>query len=723
LLTRFLFGVFQLLTHNHGPKINNCYYLILHVFFFLDVTFLINSSLGSALLKDLMGDLSNLESLEMALEEHERNAPVASSPNVSSVHLGKPSSDVVSNGNAASFVVSHQAQRQAQDFLSGSGNSATYGTSSTTMNFDPLAAHEFLMADSAKKSKQQQQQLQLLHGSHIPFNTPTTMTRVASNDSDDGVHTAAAKNLVNSLLIADEEEYDINEEPTKFRSSSEASNYRPILVSATTNTTAPTIPNYPQQAAKSLLVMLQQKQPERQQQRPMQPTLATPSISQPLPPHMIVDNRSIPAAAISLGNVQKQEPHKISMHHVTMPLPTTATTGFPPHSVPQPQHYPPLASPPQANTTINTNAMRPLRKPPILFNNPHVTRVPPIRADLVASSRMAPRDILYVVHAMLRPLLPLVENPYDNDYYFQIFTERQGMSPAEKPAWKDEKEQMVGKELHFRQVVVERAKDWKEDKQTLGHIVKSDIKRPRALLAVPVLSKMGLIDEAITSNEECSQRAQLWRSRVLVDKGYQAHLELVEAHRLLTTNVTPEQGQELIRDIQSNVVLLQSYFGLTMANGKEPVVDVPTLRACLNLSKGQELVARCMEERSLPHASACVLLPYIICTIFADARPANMTDVTVAKEERLCRSLTALVLLHNPAVSKDVLLQCLEGMVEIAAKTNLKKVLGYAARAAVMHAVLSRGGEVFTQSADTSQDLNDRWLIKEMEFRNLLSSS
>ncbi len=663
----------------------------------------------------------------MALEEHERNAPAAttdsSSPNVSSVHpslFGKPSSDVVSNGSAASFVVSHQAQRQAQDFLSGGRNSATYGTPST-MNFDPLAAHEFLMADSAKKSKQQL----LLHGSHVPCNTPTTVTRVASIDSDDGVNTAAAKNLVSSLLIADEEEYDINEEPTKFHSSSEASsNYRPILASATTNTTSPTAPNDPQQAAKSLLVMLQQKQPDRQQQqRPMQPTLATPSKSQPLPPHMIVDNRVIPAAAISLGNVQKQEPHKISMHHVSMPLPITATTGFPPQSVPQPQHYPPLASQPQANTAINTNAMLSSQKPPILFNNPHVTRVPPIRADLVASSRMAPRDILYVVHAMLRPLLPLVENPYDNDYYFQIFTERQGMSPAEKPAWKDEKEQIVGKELHFRQVVVERAKDWKEDKQTLGHIVKSDIKRPRALLAVPVLSKMGLTDEAITSNEECSQRALLWKSRVLVDKGYQAHLELVEAHRLLTTNVTAEQGQELIRDIESNVVLLQSYFGLTIANGKETVVDVPTLRACLNLSKGQELVARCMEERSLPHASACVLLPYIICTVFADARPTNMTDVAVAKEERLCRSLTALVLLRNPAVSKDVLLQCLEGMVEIAAKTNLKKVLGYAARAAVMHAVLSRGGDVFTQSADTSLDLKERWLIKEMEFKNLLSSS
>ena len=81
------------------------------------------------------------------------------------------------------------------------------------------------------------------------------------------------------------------------------------------------------------------------------------------------------------------------------------------------------------------------------------------------------------------------------------------------------------------------------------------------------------------------------------------------------------------------------------------------------------------------------------------------------------------MLLRNPAVSKEILLQCLEGMVEIAASANLKKVLGYAARAGVMHAVLSRGGEMFTQSNDVSQDLKERWRLKEMEFKNLLSSS
>ncbi len=44
----------------------------------------------------------------------------------------------------------------------------------------------------------------------------------------------------------------------------------------------------------------------------------------------------------------------------------------------------------------------------------------------------------------------------------------------------------------------------------------------------------------------------------------------------------------------------------------------------------------------------------------------------------------ALVLLHNTAVNKEILLQHLEGMVEIAASASLKKVFDYAAHAGVM---------------------------------------
>lgn len=569
--------------------------------------------LGSSLYQELMADLSNLDTLELALEEHERiMAPPAHAlrqPSLLASQQKPPSSS-----SAASVVVSHQAQRQAS--LQQQHGPPPVDTG--VLNFDSLAAHEFLLADAKKK------------------NTINKFpTRVESNDSEDGVDTLAAKNLVNSILLDDEEEdYNLEEEPPKF------------VVSAVDK----------QKEAKSLLSILQRPKEQQQQQQ------------QPMPRAMIGD----------APGMHFPQPQNVPTMYPTPPLPIM---------VPSPR---------------------------ILFNNPHVTRVPPIPANLVASLLMTSRDILYVVHTMLRPLLPLVENPYDNDYYFQMLSERHGMTPAEKPAWKDEKQHMAGKELHFRQVVVERAKEWKDDKQTLGHIVKTDVKRPRALVATPVLLNNKMDDK----EEQHSQRAQLWKSRVLVDKGYQAHFELVEAQRLLRTNVSPERVHQLMQDVELNIALLHSCFGF---NGGEhpPVVDLPTLRACLSFTKGQVLLARCMEERSLPHSSACVLLPHIICILFADARPTNISEVAIAKEERLCHSLTALVLLRNPSVGKDKLLQSLAGVVQFS--SNLKKALGYTARAAVMHAVLSRGGEMF--AVDASEDDRAKWLQKEMEFKNILSSS
>ena len=104
----------------------------------------------------------------MALDEHEKaTAPATGSTDVSnrsdsalfrsSFPLKAPpvveSSAVAS---AASVVVSHQAQRQAQEMFflgDSSGNNAAAPTDNGTsfLNFDSLAAHEFLLADSAKK--------------------------------------------------------------------------------------------------------------------------------------------------------------------------------------------------------------------------------------------------------------------------------------------------------------------------------------------------------------------------------------------------------------------------------------------------------------------------------------------------------------------------------------------------------------------------------------------
>ena len=180
-----------------------------------------------------------------------------------------------------------------------------------------------------------------------------------------------------------------------------------------------------------------------------------------------------------------------------------------------------------------------------------------------------------------------------------------------------------------------------------------------------------------------------------------------------------------MQDAKDNIAMLHSSFGVTEEgdDGHSAVVDVSVLRASLMLPKGQELLARSMEGGCLPHSSACVLLPHIICILFRAVRPASIGEVSIAKEERLCSSLTSLLFLRNPSVNKENLIQGLEGIIHVSveAKTSLKKLLGYKARAEVMHAVLARGGEMF--KSDASEEDKARWLEKEAEFSNLLSSA
>ena len=116
---------------------------------------------------------------------------------------------------------------------------------------------------------------------------------------------------------------------------------------------------------------------------------------------------------------------------------------------------------------------------------------------------MSARDIAYVVHAILKPVLAEVIT--EDDYFIQFVNRRIGGrqgNPVNPKKPRDMDSEMMSRE--------KKNKEWASEKSTLGHVAKSNVARPRALIATPQ-SKPSEQD-----NEQQKQRAHdlaLCRSR------------------------------------------------------------------------------------------------------------------------------------------------------------------------------------------------------------------
>lgn len=381
----------------------------------------------------------------------------------------------------------------------------------------------------------------------------------------------------------------------------------------------------------------------------------------------------------------------------------------------------------------------------VLFNNPH-PRAPPIPGAMATSSLMPARDVCYVVHSMLRPLQSL--DAYNDDYYHWSFVDRQSRNLLvmggganeilPNPVWKEVKVMAKAQEDKFREVVETRAKDWSEEKRILGHTVKTNVNRPRALLSTPVLNKEnapfmggGISEEESKENtvsdyetEQERSRVSLWSARMAIDKGYSSYLTLVELRRLIQANngSSPQLVQDLMGDVKNNVDLLHASFGIQIEpapdGSRQIVVDKVRLSSALSLPKGRVLCARVIEGGILPHPSACEILPPALHYILSSA-----LSPSPAGEDRLLRALTGLVHTVRPFVEPRILCRCLDVSISIGkgadggGQKSMTKITGRRARMELVHSILSRGKVVCADA------IGDVWMGKEKEFMELLSTS
>jgi len=380
----------------------------------------------------------------------------------------------------------------------------------------------------------------------------------------------------------------------------------------------------------------------------------------------------------------------------------------------------------------------------------------PVPASAIHCTSMTSRDLCYVLHSMLRPVLShsSVLDAYNADYYRWSYDDRKsrnllflgGNAPTKNnlpnPVWKETKVKAQQMEHDFRDKVEKRADTWSKEKQALGRVVKVNVKRPRALLATTALSSNGTgtgamekdldSEEIVAETEENRQRAFLWAGRVAIDKGFQAYLSLVELRRLLQSrpgdtlsggeDSVVNRREELLKDVEDNVSKLQGAFGLKKTDGGMECDD-KVLARTLTLPKGRMLLSRVVDEGILPHPSACKVLPNAIKVVFDSASTGDLAATPPAGEDRLLRSLTGLVKTEQPSVDPTNLLQCL--MSTITAETvingekrSMKAVLtSKRTLMELLYGIFSRGGEVCVGGFQAD------WKDKESKFLAILSAS
>lgn len=660
----------------------------------------------------------------------------------------------LSSSSAAQLVVSHQQQQQTKrKVLQSSTAQETQRQSNSTANwgygFDVSAAADFLKGDAERKKEQEED-------------------REIRRQME--------------MVMYDEEDYDIRQDPSSFSVSSmlpkqntkSASGPPPGLNNAATqnkiipppgvhapsvqiqpntsnnNVVPPPVPHKNDQTAAALPSFLRDKL-SNQVLNPAQPVPVPPPPHHNIPPHLLHHPPH------HMQRPQPPHPGFHPPHLLHAPHPPNGLLPPPHGALPPPHLAPPSAGPP-AHLLYQPQQPKPSR---FFFFNPH-PNAQPVPASAIPSALMTARDLSYVIHSMLRPLAVLQSDPQE-DYYYLEFHRRLHQShhvhavpplphptpPTSSTKTDDNDASDDTKELSsdavsgrkaealFRLKVEMRAKDWKGDKQVLGHVVKSNVHRPRALLDIPKANSLNEEKEEndesnnesspVTDEDSAKARANLWKARKLTDSAYLLFLE--------------ERTSELKKMIMENLTIDDT-----------TAADVNLSSTLLSLSKGRDLVSRCLERsfrstRDFSEEKAILTvfdvyqcLPSIFSSLFVHPVRTKMLG-----EERLLKVSISYILLASKNISKEVweeygfkseeecssfklkhFLNCLNCVIKVQAKNkniNMKTMLSSQARAEAMHALISEGEDIcsyFTNHrVNTSQA--DEWKVSEENFLNILS--
>lgn len=444
---------------------------------------------------------------------------------------------------------------------------------------------------------------------------------------------------------------------------------------------------------------------------------------QPPPPHMLPPQPQQPPPPVhhpSPVMVMPEPPsHPSSM---MMMMPNQPVTVLTPPRPPMP--LPPPPPPPPSK---------------LLFCNPQYN-ASPIPAHMISSRDMKQRDITYVVHGILKSIILSEQdsNPnqrYDIQYYHKYIAPPMMMMMNNNPNYsgrsgilnqkiitndphyknsatrgEEENVDVTNRKLTELEKRIQKAKEWSQSHSVLGHITKSDISRPRALISVATTittsasssSSSTLSDENSTGSRQA--RALLWKSRIYVDHAYQAYHTIMdiiwnENNNTAASSSLSEPSNVAIR-IQPHLSKLFKCIGITNQNSTNSntnnnsssnlanminesnssggvssafmiqyTCDHNVIQWILKLPKGKILVARILEQQILPLHVISIYIPSLLQILFQASPISNSLSSSVVADSSLVAAMEAddrifsiithiLTTMHPILLSGSSILQC-----------------------------------------------------------------
>lgn len=711
------------------------------------------ASLGGSLMKDLLADLQvdendwSLEQLEKELKSLDLE-PTGSSVLLQQT-LGLPSLD------AASLVVSHDQERYTGGVLPSAPTSApppgmggvnvgsTDAWSLSLQNFTSLALQEdFLAADSARKQNQKRD----------PMLEAALLALDGAEDYDiqekptipppPGLGGLPSLGLAPLPKIPKKEGFPKTPQNSVSTASADTSAGNDSSI-PTYQLSGPATSKTPDRSQVVDLPVLEPAAPAPSDQPNLYPVQAAADIQAPLAP---LQHQQLPPPPMGMPTPQMPPPHAGMMpppSHGMIPMqfmpPHGYPMGLPPPNgmvpqmaipMPMPMPTPPPAtmvptapsgaavllgspvpsrgpawqSPPPSVAMMPQQTpmqQQPPRPPLRIFCNPH-PNAQPIPAAALETSFMSARDIAYVVHSIMKPILSV--GVAEDDYFIQFLKRRVGgpqADPINPKRSRDVNEEMTSREL--------KSKEWASEKSTLGHVTKSNVARPRALIATPQ------VPTAEQDTEQQKHRANLWRARIYCDQAYQSYQKIVDIWRMAPPGEFPPQ-------VQLHMVKLMKCMGVVFDSEKKVYsVDKESLKLLSKLGKGRTLISRVMEQAILPPNAVQMLIPALLdvaiplpsdvgAAVSGGQQQHPVVDMTIT---RLFRAITGVLLKLN--VSGETLVQCLE-VVQSHGRASLSSPV----KMECIHALLQKGSMVVGQ--DSSEETRAAWGTVETQFMSLIQS-
>ena len=247
----------------------------------------------------------------------------------------------------------------------------------------------------------------------------------------------------------------------------------------------------------------------------------------------------------------------------------------------------PSVFPDQKNIGNKINSTQNLRRAPININFNKV--------KYPHGAMMTSNDVKFVTEKVLSTLR--FTDPYAQDFYYlqkglrtnAILRERaiKENSPmpqmilVPQPLWRDFKVRIQETLASQKEKLLTKTTKWEEDNKVLGHVPRTNVATPKALLSIPKLSNMDNTNAALHDGAPAVEpfTSNLWRMRSQVQRGYEALSTVQELNHLLrSSNISadPFARSEILFEVDRAVANLASSLGIRVSGLTNDSEDIST---------------------------------------------------------------------------------------------------------------------------------------------------